>query len=97
MFTSGEILRDEACLNLSCSPALLEGSSSSSSSSRFIDLIRSSDKIHIDILSKTKTPNPSHYYPSIIWLAFSFIIKRGKFYLYSTLFTLNTDNKIVVY
>ena len=25
MFTSGEILRDEACLNLSCSPALLEG------------------------------------------------------------------------
>ena len=76
--------------------AQFTSSSSSSSSSRFIDLIRSSDKVHIGMLSKAKASNPSHCYPSIIWLVFSFIIKRDKFYLYSTLFTSNTGNKIVV-
>ena len=40
--------------------------SNSSSSSRFIDLIRSSDKVYIDILSKAKIFNSSYYYLSII-------------------------------
>ena len=71
--------------------------SSSSSSSRFIDLIRSSDKVYVGILSKAKALNPNHCYPSIIWLVFFFIIKKDKFYLYSTLLTSNTDNKIIIY
>ena len=41
-------------------------SRSNSSNNRFINLIRSSDKVYIGILSKAKTPNPSHCYLSII-------------------------------
>ena len=71
--------------------------SSSSSSSRFIDLIRSSNKVYIDMLSKAKISNSNYCYLSIIWLVFFFIIKKDKFYLYSTLFTSNINNKIIIY
>ena len=81
-------------LTLSC---ILETWGSSSSSSRFINLIRSSDKVHINILSKVKAFNPSHCYLSIVWLIFFFIIKKNKFYLYSTLLTSNINNKIIIY